>query len=316
MKSLAKNSFVLLVIVLCFVNFGQAQAQSTLPEYEDSLKTLGKLVLYGESDQAKQNANEQFKTLLEEALVQRNSFDYPFDSLITVARLVSPDNKLRIFNWNLPYPDGTYEYFGFIQINSKKNKPYIIYPLIDKSDDIKKPETEILDDENWYGAHYYKLFLEKRGGKRYYMLLGWDGNNIRSTKKIIEVLTFDSWGKPIFGKEIFYFDDDKKKKPARIIFEYTNEATISLKYEKQFVDSGKHKKWMIVFDRIFPLAPNLEGQYEFYVPETNIFDAFIFRKGKWTFIEDVDARNPKEFDKEIPTERTPQKDFYKPIKSD
>ena len=49
---------------------------------------------------------------------------------------------------------------------------------------------------------------------------------------------------------------------------------------------------MIVFDRLTPMDPKLEGQYEFYVPETNIFDGFVFYNGKWVFIKEVDARNP------------------------
>ena len=51
---------------------------------------------------------------------------------------------------------------------------------------------------------------------------------------------------------------------------------------------------MIIFDRLSPLDPNLEGQYQFYYPETNIFDAFIFKSGKWNFVKDIDAEEPKE----------------------
>ena len=49
---------------------------------------------------------------------------------------------------------------------------------------------------------------------------------------------------------------------------------------------------MIIFDRLIPLAQNLEGVYCYYVPATNIFDAYYFEKGKWKFVKDVDARNP------------------------
>jgi len=57
---------------------------------------------------------------------------------------------------------------------------------------------------------------------------------------------------------------------------------------------------MIIFDRLSPIDPrtskysaNLEGQFQFYVPESNIYDAFIFENGRWNFVKDVDARNPK-----------------------
>jgi len=75
---------------------------------------------------------------------------------------------------------------------------------------------------------------------------------------------------------------------------------MSLKYEKQFLNTKKRrkrKKDMIVFDRISPLNPNLKGQYQFYMPETNIFDGFVFTKGKWQYVKDVDARNPADNNK-------------------
>ena len=57
---------------------------------------------------------------------------------------------------------------------------------------------------------------------------------------------------------------------------------------------------MIVFDRLAPIdtrngstTADLTGQYQFYAPETNILDAFVFENGKWVFVKDVDARNPE-----------------------
>ncbi len=268
---------------------------------EDTLKVLGKIILNGETDFIKYNANEKFLTILESAIISDKSFDYPFDSLITIARLTSEDKKLRIFDWNLRKSDGTYDYFGFIQAWSSDENKYVIYPLKDNSDNIKNPETQILEPLNWYGALYYKIIFNKFGGKKYYTLLGWDGNNNITKKKIIDVIVFNSKDKPVFGAPIFKYN---KKTQKRIIFEYNGTVSMSLKYDKQFMLHGKKKRKMIVFDRISPLDPQLEGVYQYYYPETNIFDAFIFRNGKWNFLKDVDARNnetkeEKEHRKEI-----------------
>ena len=135
---------------------------SILVTYEDSLKKLAPKILNSKEDREKFNANERFIKTLERALSIDNSFDYPFDSLSTIARLVSPDKTFRIFNWNLPKSDGTYEYYGFIQVYNKKSKKYKLYRLMDKSSEIKSPENQILSDENWYGAHYYKIIYNKR----------------------------------------------------------------------------------------------------------------------------------------------------------
>jgi hypothetical protein len=302
------KKLLLLSAVLFFSVCGNSQNNEELVKAEDTLKVLGKIILNGESDFIKYDANEKFLTILESALINQNSFDYTFDSLTTIARLVSPDKRFRIFNWNISKTDGTYEYFGFIQAWNKKKKKYILYPLTDNSDKITKPESQNLDNNNWYGAHYYKILYNKSGGKKYYTLLGWDGNDKLTQKKIIDVLVFNSNEKPIFGASIFKYN---KKIQKRIIFEYSSTASMSLKYEEQYMFSGKwkrrisfnqeeqysltgkKKRKMIIFDRLSPLDQSLDGQYQFYYPETNIFDAFIFRSGKWSLVKDVDARMQK-----------------------
>lgn len=281
----------ILFFIIFRITFIYSQGQDDFVKIEDSLKVLGKIILNGENDFIKYNANDKFLTLLESALITDKSFNYPFDSLTTIALLTSPDNKFRIFNWNLKKTDCTYEYFGFIQAWNSKEKKYIIYPLKDNSETIKNPETQTLDNLNWYGVHYYKIIFNKTKGKKYYTLLGWDGNNKITQKKIIDVTFFNSKDKPVFGAPIFKYN---KKTYCRIIFEYAANTAMSLKYEKQYMLYGKKKRKMIVFDRLSPLDPNLTGQYQFYYPETNLFDAFIFRHGKWNNMKDVDARMAKE----------------------
>jgi hypothetical protein len=289
-KEMKKIPFI--VLLLFQYSFSFSQSQSGLQKAEDSLKILGKIIINSDTDFVKYNANEKFLSLLEKTLLSNNkSFDYPFDSLKTIARLTSDDKKFRILDWNLRKNDGTYEFFGFIQVWNRQENKYMLYPLKDNSDKIKKPEDQLLDNLNWFGAQYYKIIYNKYGRKKYYTLLGWHGNDNLTQKKIIDVLTFNSKDKPIFGASIFKYD---KKVNKRIIFEYSATSSMSLKYEKQYMLHGKKKKKMIVFDRLAPLDPNLEGQYQFYYPETNIFDALIFRFGKWSYIKDVDARNAKE----------------------
>ncbi len=295
---------------------------SIMPIYEDSLSSVSMTVLTGKTDFIKYEANTKFKNILRTALNENNSFNYPFDSLKTVAVLVSPDKKFRIINWNLPKSDGTYEYFAFMQSYNSNRKAYDLIELIDKSDEITNPEFKTLDKKNWYGAHYYKIIMTKSSGRKYYTLLGWDGNNLLSTRKIIDVITLKSNGKPKFGYSLFR---KYKKRAKRVIFEYSEQVSMSLKYEYQHVvikSKGKVKKEklprirrnddfraqgsnktseskvkrkkfkMIVFDRLTPSNPNFADLPEYNFPETNIFDGFIFKNGKWLFVKDVDGRNP------------------------
>lgn len=316
-----------IIIILIFTGFSGinilAQKHTTLSQYEDTLKVVARDILYGENDFIKYNANERFLSTLLRALEEEKSFVYPFDSLISIARLSSPDNSFRIFNWNLPKSDGTYEYFGIIQTHKLGRKKHELYTLIDRSDEIEDPEKQILSPENWFGAHYYKIIENKSRSKNYYTLLGWDGNNNASRKKIIEILSFKSNGQPVFGAFLFR---RYKKKTMRVILEYSSNVMVSLKYDEQsfYIKKKSRKKnkntkrvseKMLVFDRLTPTDPKLEGQYQYYVPETNIFDGFVFHNGKWLFIKDVDARNPEDKTKKKEI-RKPALELFPPKESD
>ncbi|MFZ4400045.1 MAG: hypothetical protein ACOYO1_08435 [Bacteroidales bacterium] len=300
-----KSLLIFLSLCVLFTKFSFSQGRETFGEYEDSLAILGNIMRNGENDRIKFEANEKFTSLLEDAIYLKKSFEYPFDSIKTIARLVSPDNNIKIYNWVISKSDGSFDYYAFLQSYNEKKKKYDVFKLIDKSSDIIAPEFQTLDVNNWYGALYYKIIHTQNGEVDYYTLLGWNGNNGLSFKKLIDVLSFKSGNKPVFGAPIFRKGKDK---PKRIIFEYSTKAVMSLKYDNQEYQEkvrlkkpikGKRfevkniKASMILFDRLVPLSPSLEGQKQFYVPETNIYDAFINENGKWLFIEDIDARNHK-----------------------
>jgi hypothetical protein len=283
--------------LLTFLASGQAP--SSFSQYEDTLKKIGPIILNGENDSIRYAACKNFSGLLTRVLGQEGSFFYPFDSLVTMARLMSPDHLFRIFNWNLPKDDGTYDYYAIIQFSNKAGKDYQLISLEDKSDDIVSPETALCSPGNWVGALYYKIILKKHRHRLYYTLLGWDGNNWNTRKKIIEILTFDPEGTPVFGAPVF--TGNQQDNYMRIIFEYKATAPMSLKYELQAYERGhltgnpsntrKIRSQMIVFDHLIPLDESLKGQYKFYVPSGDVFDAFVFKKGHWVFVPDVDARN-------------------------
>lgn len=323
-KELKKKLIILFLIIFKLSILLNAQEKETFQFYEDTLKKLGLVIRNGENERVKFEASERFSDLLEDALLLKRSFDYPFDSLNTIARLVSPDKRFRIFNWVISKSNGTYEYFCFLQSYNDKKDKYEVFKLIDKNIEITTPEFQTLDVENWYGALYYKIILVKNEDVCYYTLLGWNGNDGISFKKIIEVLTFRAGNRPFFGALIFR---KGKEKPKRIIFEYSSKAIMNLKYEKQQYQlkkrlskpkNGKRfenveiKKDMILFDRLVPLNQSLEGLKQYYVPETNILDAFVFEKGKWVFFEDIDARNPAKPELKTPPEKRKELPIYSP----
>ncbi|MFL5753739.1 MAG: hypothetical protein ACJ76F_10045 [Bacteroidia bacterium] len=277
-KNLLNIFFLLTTFTFCI----QAQSLSDkdlayFKKYEDSLKKMQKPLFFAKSDSIKLKTNKQFMDLLEEVLLNNLSFEFPFDSLQEIARLSSPDNKFRIINWNIAKSDGTCSYFGFIQALHPKTNKYELYPLVDKSQTVKSPETYVGDNTKWFGMLYYRI-IPCDG---YYTLLGWDGNDKLTARKFIDVLSFKPDGSPAFGKEVFKMP---KKNPKRVMFEYSSEIVMSLKYHED--------KNMIVFDHLAPKDPIMEGQYQFYGPDFS-FDGFKYSKGKWKYEDDVDIKNLK-----------------------
>lgn len=258
------------------------------------LKSICRHLFSAKTDEEKKKYNQELLTTFESVLSKPSSFDITFDSLKNdMAILVSPDNKFRIINWNIEKADKTYEYFGFIQskheevekgglFHKKKTEIIQLYPLTDKSSEIKNPDNAITDNKKWFGMLYYKIVMKKTKTKTYYTLLGYDLNDQYSKKKIIDVLTFDNNGTPRFGADIFVME---KKFPKRIIFEYAATCNMSLRYNSQ--------KDSIVFDHLAPTQPQLEGQFQYYCADMS-YDGFGFKKGKWNYGTDLNATNEKD----------------------
>ncbi len=264
-----------------------------LDAYNDTLKFIVHKLYQSKNDIEKQKWNQQLITTFEHSLNQPNSFSYTFDSLSDIGRLESPDKMFRIINWNVAKDNGTQEYFGFIQKKYiqiiKKNlfkkettETIQLFPLIDKSAEIKDAEGYVSDNKKWFGMLYYKIILKKTKNNTYYTLLAWDGNDKLSSKKIIDVLTFDKNGSPRFGASIFNMNKLHQK---RVIFEHAATCTMSLKYNT--------KKDSIIFDHLTAPSPQLEGQYQYYCPDLGC-DGFGFKRGKWNFGSDVIATNEKD----------------------
>ena len=275
-----KIFFLTLFSILNISVFSQKVSKQLIAEYEDTLKVMAHTIMNGENQAVKTEANNAFISTLQEVLQFERSFNYPFDSLKTISIKTSSDSKIRIYTWLLRKDNGNYQYFGFVHYKNKSKKRYEIITLNDNSENIRRPENEQLDNNNWYGALYYDIIYIKKKGRTYYTLLGWDGNNDISTKKIIDVMYFSGREKIKFGASIF-----KKGKTTtkRFIIEYNATSTISVRYEE--------KEKRIIFDHLMPMRKDLEGLHEYYIPD-GTYNAMKYTNGKWEFKNDVAANNP------------------------
>jgi hypothetical protein len=287
--------FLFVFSFISFSVFGQKQSDNMAGiADEQNLKSLCVQLFSSKTDGERIKHNNELLKAFEEVLNKPNSFELKFDSLKNYMGIhTSPDNKFKIINWNLEKDDKTYEYFGFIQskyeqkrkvnfLKTEKTETIQLYPLIDKSAEIKNPENSISDNKKWFGMLYYKIILKKTKAKTYYTLLGYDLNDAFSKKKIIDVLTFDANGTPRFGADIFVME---KKYPKRVIFEYAYNCSMSLRYNTQ--------KDSIVFDHLSPPSSNLQGQFQYYCTDMS-YDGFGFKRGKWYYGMDLNPVNEKD----------------------
>ena len=274
---------IILIICVSFAGFGiNAQNIPTSELVNAELDIYQKFTgLYKSSDVSQINElNSQILDKLELLLKDPLSFDYNFDSLRWTGRIYSPDRKLRFITWNIPADNGTHTYYGFIQYYPKKGKPCLVFRLHDQSQEITRPESEILSPEKWWGALYYVVLINKYKGTRFYTIIGLDMNDRYSNKKVIDVLTFKDNNTPVFGRPAFRIEGKIKN---RVIFEYAEDVVMTARFNKE--------NKMIVFDHLSPIDPGLKNNPRFYAPDSS-YDGFIFRKGVWEFVPDVDVRNP------------------------
>lgn len=272
-----KTFFSFLLTLIVVHAFSQ---EKSLADYEVALNQLSIDLISEANDESKLKVNEEFKNLLNEALFKKGSFEFPFKNIRAISILKSND-KVKIYNWTLPFNDETYQYFAIVQLKLA-NEQYKLVELIDKSSEITKPETQTLTDKTWFGALYYEIIYDKKLGSDTYTLLGWDGDYNLTNKKIIEVMTISKSGAIKFGSALFKVD---KKPQKRVIFTYSETAVMSLKYHP--------KENMIIFDYLVPPNSNLNGVFEYYGPSLDSFDAFILEKKSWKFQKNIDVKLDK-----------------------
>jgi len=257
-------------------------AQPIVNSVQEEEAAIGKLMVQiaGRPDFDELNRlNAEVFSKLKAMLNTPESFNYPFDSLKHIGKVVSPDNNWKLFTWNIPLPGGYHKIFGLLQVKRDKVSPLVTYELIDSRTKIPTPMGQTLTPQQWYGALYYQVVKKKADGRVYYALIGVDPNDMFTSKRVIDVLYFDEQGNPQFGAPIF---DNGKRKFSRIIFEYSAKVSMVMRYVPE--------SDMIIFDHLSPSEPRYSNDYRFYGPDFS-YDGFKFEKGRWLLYSDLDMRN-------------------------
>ena len=291
----------------------------------DSINRLAYTINYGENDIVKLNANELLIETFYSTLNTKEKLLTDFDSIKNISIIIPTDKAFKLFTWGIKKEDGSYECFGVLQTINPKTGRNVIFTLKDKTEMFFSPENNLGEADNWFGAIYYKVLPSTINKKKYYTLLGWNGFNNVKQIKVIDVLSFKANGTPVFGSKIF--KKYTNHNAVRVVFEYSKSASMTLIYDTQTykVNTNKRdpktkrmitqdiKSDMIVFDRLAPLNESMDGVREYYVPETNIMDAFIPYQGRWSYVPDIEARNhAKKSDKTGPKINYNKRKHYTP----
>ena len=254
-------------------NQPSTEAIKQLEGLEDTLGVLGYAIVNDSIEAERFAACRVFITTLVRALKIENSFKYPFERLKSVSILTPPDSSFRIFTWQLFVNDSTYRYYGSIQMNERNLK---LYPLIDRSFEMPQfPKEEQLPPDRWYGALYFNLrqFDTKQGHK--YLLFGYDAFEFFEKRKLLDVLSFDKEGKPVFGSPVFTKEDAAPE--SRIYLQYSADAAVKMNWDEQYQ--------MILMDHLIPF-PSPYGRDMTNVPDGS-YDAYKLDKGRWKYVDKV-----------------------------
>jgi hypothetical protein len=275
-----KLLLLILLSAISLIGFTQRISKADLKflhKKEDSLQVYSVKLLEGINDIDRFKADSTFTRMFVRALKTTNSFYYPFDSVQSVSKLYAPDSSFRIYTWQMVVNENMIRQHGAIQMKTEDGS-LKLFPLIDKSDIMQDISDSVGDNKGWVGAVYYRMVEKEKDGQKIYTLLGYDENNIRSTKKIIEILQF-VYGQPVFGDPIFSFAKDTVARApvSRYIMEFKKDAGARLTYDDDMD--------MIIFEHL--ISETNEPKKKWTLIGDGDYEGFKWVDGKWLHVEKV-----------------------------
>jgi hypothetical protein len=245
---------------------------------EDSLREYAQYLNTDSLPEDRMISDSIFTKTLVRALQIKNSFYYPFDSVLGISKKYAPDTSFRIFTWNIVYDDYYSRQRGAIQMRTADGSLKLI-PLRDVSEFTDKPLDSVRSRKNWIGAIYYNIIKTQHKGKNYYTLFGFDNNSVMSSMKWIDVLTFNEKNEPVFGGPFFSYEKDSIPKPAlyRYNIEFKKGARVLVNYIEEL--------GMILVDHLVSENDDPEHQWTF-VPDGDQ-EGFKWENGKWMHVDKV-----------------------------
>ncbi len=274
---------LLFTLLLSFsvVTFSQKITTADLKKLRAKEDTLKDYSFYLNTDTLTEDrmiSDSIFTKTLVRALQIKNSFYYPFDSVVGISKMYAPDTSFRIFSWVIAYDDYYARQRGAIQLRTADGSLKLL-PLRDFSEFTDKPLDSVRTSRNWIGAMYYNIIKTQHKGKNYYTLFGFDNNSAMSSMKWIDVLTFNEKNEPLFGGPFFTYEKDSIPKPTQYRFgiEFKKGVRVLVNYIEELQ--------MILVDHLVSETDQPELTWT-YIPDGDQ-EGYKWENGKWVHIDKV-----------------------------
>ncbi|MFK8045590.1 MAG: hypothetical protein AB8B72_08845 [Crocinitomicaceae bacterium] len=270
------------ILFIAFSSFGQENekliaAENEIASYLDSVRKA-------KTDAERNMHNASLYQSVKDLEKINGILEYPFSSLKSMSTIKAPDGAFRIFNWNVENSNLEHSHYCIMFKKSRGAKKQIAIEFKEDKYTIPPKPTTMLTPNKWYGALYYKIVPVKVGNKNLYTVLGYSGSTRSSNKKLLEVFWFKG-NKLRLGYPLFEAEEKARNLQRRVFFEYSEQANVSVKF---LPNIGK-----IVFDHLVPENKNLEGMYEFYIPDLT-YDAYYWKDNHWKYQKDIQVGNKSE----------------------
>jgi hypothetical protein len=245
---------------------------------EDTLQVLADRILNGRDAADRFRADSAFTRTLVRALRTPHSFRHPFDSLTTISRVYAPDSSFRLLTWQVVRDEQVFRRHGAIQLRTTDGS-LKLFPLIDRGSLIRRQADTVTNHEWWIGALYYRIIKTSHAGRHYYTLLGYDEHSLRSTRKVLDVLTFDPQGRPVFGAPVFALPRREGWLPLQTRFwiEFKKAGNARLQYDDEM--------GMILFEHLVSESNDPDKPWTF-IPDGD-YEGFKWVNGRWVYVEKV-----------------------------
>ncbi len=273
---------------------------------EDTMGLLSYTVLHDSLPDNRFLACRALIPRLVQALKYPYAFDYPFERLQYLSIQYPPDRSFRIFTWQLFVNKEEYRYYGAIQRNTADLQ---LYPLVDRSFELEDEtlEQQALQADQWYGYVVYDLQQFEGAMGRQYLIFGADSYGAYHRRKIVDVVSFQPNGQPLFGAPVFVEKDEESGqlvgRKSRLVQHYSAASYVSTRYESS--------PPTIVLENLIPVA-GIYGEGPTNVPDGSYLAYRLAKDGKWYLIPKLFTHTypENEYPREAQPAKTGKRDIF------